>query len=125
MVEAELTTMFQANRDEIRRQAKERLQRIQQENRKQYDKRRKRARVYQEGDLVAVQRTQSAPGLKLAGKFLGQYEITRILRNDRYMVAKVGEHEGPRVTSTSADHLKPWIEGSDESEGENEDEEGI
>lgn len=67
-----------------------------------------------------MQRTQIRPGLKLAGTFLGPYEITRVLRNDRYLVAKIGEHEGPRQTSTSADYMKPWIEDSDESEKEDE-----
>ena len=33
----------------------------------------------------------------------------RILRNDRYDVPKVGEHEGPQMTSTAADHMKTWI----------------
>ncbi|XP_076627732.1 uncharacterized protein LOC143344962 [Colletes latitarsis] len=122
LIETELRDMFQADRNEIGQQARESLQRIQQENRGQYNKRWRNARVYQEGDLVSVQRTQFGPGLKLAGKFLGPYEITRVLRNDRYVVAKVGEHEGPLRTSASADHIKPWIEGSNESEEENEEE---
>lgn len=58
------------------------------------------------------------PGLKFAPKFLGPYAVTKILRNDRYLVKKVGEHEGPHETSTAADHMKKWIE---EHESEEED----
>lgn len=31
------------------------------------------------------------------------------MRHDRYRVEKIGEHEGPRETSTAADSMKPWI----------------
>ncbi|KYM97372.1 hypothetical protein ALC62_11977 [Cyphomyrmex costatus] len=48
--------------------------------------------------------TQITPGSKIGAKFLGPYEITKVLRGDRY-----GEHEGPRTTSTSADHIKRWL----------------
>jgi len=43
-------------------------------------------------------------------KFLGPYEVTNVLRNDRYLICKVGEQEGPLQTTTSADNMKPWIE---------------
>lgn len=36
----------------------------------------------------------------------------KVLRNDRYLVHKAGNHEGPRQTSTSVDHMKSWIEDS-------------
>lgn len=29
--------------------------------------------------------------------------------NDRYKVNKIGEHEGPRETTTSADSMKRWV----------------
>ena len=45
------------------------------------------------------------------------------MRNDRYMVEKVGEHERPAHTSTTADFMKPWVlnaedDASDDSETE-------
>ncbi|XP_043275316.1 uncharacterized protein [Venturia canescens] len=113
MVEKEFITSFEEERDEIRCQAKERLQKIQEENKRGYNKKRKEARAYKEGDLVAIKRTQQGPGLKFASKFLGPYEISRVLRNDRYLVQKVGEHEGPKQTSTAADHMKPWVDYAD------------
>jgi len=81
------------------------------------------ARRYNENDLVTIKRTQLGPGLKLANKYLGPYSIIKILRNDRYVIQKVGEYEGPSRTSTSADHIKPWVSSlSDDSEDECEDE---
>jgi len=46
--------------------------------------------------------------LKLANKYRGPYEIVKILRNNRYIVRKVGDHEGPWETSTAAVYIKPW-----------------
>lgn len=72
---------------------------------------------------MAIKRTQLGPGLKLANKYLGPYSIVKVLRNDCYIVQKIGEHEGPSKTSTSADYMKPWTDfASDESEDECEDE---
>ncbi|GBN44953.1 hypothetical protein AVEN_191538-1 [Araneus ventricosus] len=36
------------------------------------------------------------------------YKVVNIKPHDRYDVAKVGSHEGPAATFTSADHIKPW-----------------
>lgn len=57
----------------------------------------------------------------MAPKYLGPYEIIRILRNQRYLVRKVDEGEGPRQTSTAADSMKLWID--DVSDDSPEDEE--
>ena len=38
--------------------------------------------------MVAIKWTQTDPGLKLCPKFLGRYRMTRILRNDPYVVQK-------------------------------------
>lgn len=126
LIEEEWISMFEENRDELRAEAKENILRIQEENRRSYNKRRKKSRTFKEDDLVAIQRTQLGPGLKLASKFLGPYQITKVLRNDRYTVRKIGESEGPAETSTSIDHMKPWKDTtdyllSDESEEYNEE----
>ncbi|XP_068980970.1 uncharacterized protein [Bombus flavifrons] len=76
--------------------------------RRAFNKRRKKATTYKMGDLVAIKRTQGGPGLKLHSKFLGPYHVVKVLRNDRYIVQREGEHEGPRTTSTAADHMKWW-----------------
>jgi len=68
-------------------------------------RRKEKALTYRENDLVAIKRTQQEPGLKLANKYLG---IVKVLRNNRYVVRKVGDHDGPWETSTAADYVKPW-----------------
>lgn len=123
LLEKEWVDDLQNSRSELRRQAKECIAKVQCENRLTFGKKRKAATKYRENDLVAIKRTQLGPGLKLANKYLGPYTITRVLRNDRYLVQRVGEHEGPMKTSTSVDHMKPWVEfASDNSEDESEDE---
>ncbi|GFV21583.1 transposon Tf2-9 polyprotein [Trichonephila clavipes] len=71
-----------------------------------HNRRRKKASLYKEGDLVAIQRTQFGAGLKLRPKFLGPYKVTKVNSKDRYEVEKVGQHEGPNSTTTSADLMK-------------------
>lgn len=110
--------MFEEERDDIRLNAKEKIAAIQQENVKNYNRKRKKAQKYREGDLVVIKRTQSGPGLKFSNKYLGPYRISRIMRHDRYMVAKVGNCEGPQETSTSADHMKLWLPDSEKIESE-------
>lgn len=123
LLEKEWVDAFQDNRVKLRNQAKECIAKIQQENRVTFNKKRKAARRYSEHDLVVIKRTQLGPGLKLTNKYLGPYAVIKMLRNDRYVVQKMGEHEGPSKTSTSADHMKPWTEfARDDSDGECEDE---
>lgn len=105
LLEQEWAQCFKESRDELRVQAKESIAKLQAENKQRFDKKRKVAQVYREGDLVAVRRTQ--PGIKLSTKYFGPYEITKALRNDHYLVRKVGEHEGPKQTSSAADSMKP------------------
>ncbi|GFW83641.1 uncharacterized protein TNCV_2204901 [Trichonephila clavipes] len=66
----------------------------------------RKLRYIQEGDLVAIQRTQFGAGLKLRPKFLGPYKVTKVNSKDRYEVEKVGQHDGPNSTTTSADLMK-------------------
>lgn len=109
ILENEILTSFDDSRQELRSQARENILKIQDENKRNYNKKRKKAFCYREGDLVAIKRTQQGPGLKLAHKYLGPYEIIKTLRNDRYILRKIGEHEGPLQTSSAADVMKPWI----------------
>ena len=125
ILEKEQLDLFQDTREELRTEARKNIVKMQRENKRSFDKRRKKARDYREGELVAIRRTQRGPGTKLAGKFLGPYEITRVLRNHRYMVQKIGESEGPNRTTTSADYMKPWSRESDDYLSENEDEDEV
>jgi hypothetical protein len=86
-------------RDEIRKKSRRGSSR---------KRRKEKALTYRENDLVAIKRTQQGSGLKLTNKYLGPYEIVKVLRNNRYVVRKVGDHEGPWETSTTADYVKLW-----------------
>ncbi|EZA46682.1 hypothetical protein X777_03558, partial [Ooceraea biroi] len=123
LLEKEWIETYQDERDELREKAKENIAKIQSQNKRGFDKKRVAATKYREDDLVAIKRTQLGPGLKLANKYFGPYSIVKVLCNDRYIVQRVGEHEGPFRTSTSADHMKPWVDyASDDSESENDPE---
>lgn len=108
ILETEKATYFQEKRDRLREDAHRAIQKIQTENRRDYNKKRRPPSKYNEDDIVAIQRTQNKPGLKFCAKYLGPYRIKRVLRNDRYIVEKIGEGEGPYITSTAVDHVKPW-----------------
>lgn len=102
----------------MRKNAKEDILKIQNENRNRYNLRRKRAKQYQIGDLVAIKRTQFGPNLKLKQKFLGPYEISKVKSNNTYDVTKASNNEGPRTTTTCAEFMKPWSMREDDAEFE-------
>ncbi|GFT20989.1 retrovirus-related Pol polyprotein from transposon 17.6 [Trichonephila clavipes] len=108
LLEDELSEEFINKRETLRNEAKENILRLQAENKKQYNKHRKPAYNYKPGDTVAIQRTQFGTGLKLRPKYFGPYAVTKVNKHDRYEVQKIGQHEGPNVTSTSADKMKKW-----------------
>nr|XP_046491899.1 uncharacterized protein LOC124223711 [Neodiprion pinetum] len=123
LIEAEWTAQFDENRCVLREGAAKAITEAQEKNKRNYNKGRKDARQYESGDLVAIKRTQFGAGLKLKCKFLGPYRVIRALRNDRYTVQKVGEHEGPNQTSTTADSMKLWganVEDDDSGSSEAE-----
>ncbi|GFT85706.1 transposon Tf2-9 polyprotein [Trichonephila clavipes] len=61
----EITAQFQEQRDALRQDAKKQIYKVQDENRRSYNLRRRQAHKYQLHDLVAIKRTQFGPGLKL------------------------------------------------------------
>lgn len=116
LIEKENLVYFQDKRSELRDRAKQNIQKIQEENRKVYNRKRREAIQYEIGDLVAIKRTQFVQGYKLHPKYLGPYQIIQKKRNDRYTVKKIGDGEGPINTTSSADMMKPWSNGDDEQE---------
>ena len=71
---------------------------------------------------MVIERTSGGPGLKLHSKFLGSYRVMNVLRNNRYLVQREDDHEGPRSTSTAADHMKRWNVGVSDVSESNDDE---
>ena len=109
IIEQELLEEYLGQRDMQREAAKERIERMQLENRRAYDRKRKEPTAHQVGDLVSILRTQGGGGLKIKFKFLGPYIITKCNQNERYEVRKVNRGvEGPRETTTAADTMRPW-----------------
>ena len=109
LIQQEAIEIFNSERNDLRNVAKENLLKIQEENRRSYDKKRKLATKYVEGDLVVIKKTRFDPGSKLKPKFLGPYRVSKVKRNDRYEVIREGGDEGPRITSTAVDHMKPYV----------------
>lgn len=118
LIEDEIVSQFQEEREGTRQSAKEQIAKIQAENRKYYNLRRKRATQYKVGDLVAIKRTQFGPGLKLKPKFYGPYEVTSAKPNNTYNVERVGVADGPRTTTTCAEYMKPWCSSLSDDEFE-------
>lgn len=115
LLKQEEINQFEENREEIRIHAKQQILKVQEENKKTFDKNRKESFKYEEGDLVAIKRTQFGPGLKLKPKYLGPYRVVKVKRKDRYDVEKLGSAiEGPNRTSSSADLMKPWPQQGEE-----------
>ncbi|GFV10807.1 integrase catalytic domain-containing protein [Trichonephila clavipes] len=80
----EMVEELQEQRNQLRQDAKRNIQKIQAENKRTYDRKRKRAPRYQKGDLVAIQRTQFGSGLKLRPKFLGPYKVIEVKPRDSW-----------------------------------------
>lgn len=110
MIDQEMIESFNQDRNDLRHKAKAQIVAVQKENRRYYNSKRKPAVKYNVGDLVAIKRTQFGVGLKLNAKNLGPYEVIKVKRNDRYDVKKVGNHDGPFVTSSSADNMIKWAD---------------
>lgn len=108
-LEESFTSQFNEQRDEERKRAKDQIAKVQAENRKAFNGKRKEANSYVIDDLVAIKRTQFVNGNKLSEHFYGPYRVTKIKANERYDVEKKGNHAGPNLTSTSAEYMKKWI----------------
>ncbi|GFW59161.1 retrovirus-related Pol polyprotein from transposon 17.6 [Trichonephila clavipes] len=104
----EITAQFQEQRDALRQDAKKQIYKVQDENRRTYNLRRRQAHKYILHDLVAIKRTQFGPGLKLKQKYLGPYKVTKVKHNDTYDVEKCDFVDGPSKTSTCAEFMKLW-----------------
>ncbi|GFX96990.1 blastopia polyprotein [Trichonephila clavipes] len=79
LLEQEIVETFTENREKIREEAKRNILKMQEENCRNFNKKRKKAYQYEIGDIVAIQRTQFRTGLKLRPKFFGPYEVVKSL----------------------------------------------
>lgn len=110
LLNEEIQAAFTNARDELRQQARQQIQQVQDENKRTYNLRRKPHIPFKLNDLVAIKRTQLGPGLKLKPKYLGPYKITKVKGNDTYDVQKCAFFDGPVKTNTCAEFLKHWTD---------------
>jgi len=116
LINNETIALFQDSRNDLGLKAKSQIFKHQSENKKTYNLRRKPERHYNVGDMVSIKRTQFGGGLKLKPKFLGPYHITKVKQKNDYDVQKVGHSDGPKISSTYAEYLKPWPTHDDNDE---------
>jgi len=110
MIEQELIQMFQDNRDEIRKAAKQQILAMQNENKHSYNLRRRPAATYKVGDVG---------GLKLKPKYLGPYRVTKVNPKHTYDVVKESlTTDGPRYITSCTEYMKPWMKISSEDDDE-------
>ncbi|KAJ8938227.1 hypothetical protein NQ314_011556 [Rhamnusium bicolor] len=77
-----------------------------------YDKKRKQAYQFKEGDLVLVRSEAPSTGTsrKLSPKYRGPYEVVKCVGNDRYLIQDIeGEQQSARLYKgiVAVDRLKP------------------
>lgn len=101
--------------DSIRQEVNDSIDSEQEKQKAYYDKGRRPARIYSEGDLVKVTRTNfqnDGKSKKLLSSYIGPYRIAKVLSNDRYKLAAVpGMSNAKRIrkTTVAADRIMPWI----------------
>jgi hypothetical protein len=71
VIEEEYAKLFIEVRDELRKEAIQQIKKIQEENIKNYNRKRQMAREYKSGDQVAIKRTQFKTSAKILPKYLG------------------------------------------------------
>lgn len=99
----------------IREQVKDRIQAEQIKQKEYYDRNRKPARTYKEGDLVKITKVafnNDGKSTKLLPSYSGPYRVTQVLGNERYRLAGIPGLTGTkskRKTTVAADRMLPWV----------------
>lgn len=99
----------------IRREVKDRIDSEQIKQKQYYDKGRKPARDYKEGELVKITKTSfnnDGQSKKLMPSYVGPYRVTKVLGSDRYMLAPIPglkDTQNKRPTTVASDRMMPWI----------------
>lgn len=100
------------NLEELRIKVSEKTVAAQAKQKARFDKSRKKAKVYAEGEVVMVMKTDSpntGTSRKLLPKFKGPFRITKVLFNDRYEVQDMRENSRKLKTVVAVDKIKPWV----------------
>lgn len=133
----EVATTFELieNIIEERQKAAERIKVAQSQQKQYFDKKRKKPRVYKEGDLVLIEKQETAAdgSRKLLAPFSGPFVVKKVLPKDRYVVQDMREthrtiKKGTYERVVAVDRMKIWkipTELSDSDASYNTDEDGI
>lgn len=113
----EVTNLTRENCDlsSLRNEVKDKIDREQIIQKNNYDKGRRPARIYKNGELVKITKTafqNDGKSTKLLPSYEGPYKVVKVMGNDRYKVAPIPGFEGmrnKRKTSVASDRMKPWI----------------
>ncbi|CAK1599857.1 unnamed protein product [Parnassius mnemosyne] len=104
------------NREEIRQHVELKIAQDQQKQKARFDKSRKKAKIYQVGDLVRVEReinSHTGQSKKLQPKCSGPYRVSKVLGNDRYEIidTPITKREGKPVYKNvfAVDKIHPWL----------------
>ncbi|KAJ8970407.1 hypothetical protein NQ317_017189 [Molorchus minor] len=95
----------------IRQQAKGTCDVTAQKMKYRYDKKRRPAKEYKQGDVVLVEKTTLVKGLssgKLVPKYVGPVKIIDVLGNDRYRVVSFSTDKRRLKGVVASDRLKPF-----------------
>lgn len=103
----------EVDRDRIRHEVSEHIRKNQEKQKERFDKGRKRV-VYEEGDLVRIEREVQSTGQskKLIPKVRGPYRITKVLGQDRYEVQDTPisrKNNRPFKSVFPVDKIHPWL----------------
>lgn len=99
----------------IRENVKDRIDEQQVKQKESYDKNRRPAKLYNEGDLVKITRncfSNDGKSKKLLSPYIGPYRVTAVLGNDRYRVAAIPgltSSKNKRNTTVASDRMLPWV----------------
>jgi len=102
------------NLEVIREKATQSIEKLQEYNKLRTDLKRKIAKEYQTDDLVMIKNFDSHVGVskKLIPKFKGPYRVTKVLRNDRYVLEDVEGFQQSRLPYKgvwAVANIRPWI----------------
>lgn len=87
---AEAQSDFINNREQLKKDAKKQISKIQNENRKTQNLRRRKSNNCKHNNIVAIKHMQQGPGLKLKLKYLGPYKVLKAKIKEIQDVKKVG-----------------------------------
>lgn len=100
---------------EIRQEVKDRIDAGQSKQKDYFNKGKRPARVYREGELVKITKisfNNDGRSKKLQPSYIGPYRVVTILDNDRYEVAPIpglGGTKNKRKTTVAAARMLPWV----------------